>query len=133
MKFSEIELPSNRKFGFFLVFVFASVGVYCHYISNAAEYAIIFGVGASIFLLVTLLKSDVLRPLNKLWMHFGVLLGTIVAPMVLGIIFFGLFTPTALVARFGKRDELRLTLIQKSSYWISRSELIKSESFKHQF
>ena len=85
------------------------------------------------FLLVTLIKSDALLPLNKLWMRFGLLLGMIVSPIVLGVIFFGLFTPIAILMRLSGRDELRLKIAQKASHWISREEPIKSETFKHQF
>ena len=88
---------------------------------------------ALIFLLVTLVKSDALLPLNKLWMRFGLLLGMIVSPIVLGIIFFGLFTPIAMLMRLSGRDELRLKFTQKACHWISRGEPIKSESFKQQF
>ena len=132
MKFSEIELPSNRKFGLFFTFVFAVVATYFYYSANV-NWAYVFIAAALIFLLVTLIKSDVLLPLNKLWMRFGLLLGMIVSPIVLGIIFFGLFTPIAILMRLSGRDELRLKFTQKASHWISRGEPIKSESFKHQF
>jgi amino acid transporter len=88
---------------------------------------------AFVFLIITLVRSDALLPLNKLWMRFGLLLGMIVSPIVLGIIFFGLFTPIATLMRLGRRDELRLKFVKKSSHWITRSEPIKSESFKNQF
>jgi len=132
MKFSEIELPSNRKFGFFFTFVFVMVAAYFHYSANVS-WAYVFIAMAMIFLLVTLIKSDALLPLNKLWMRFGLLLGMIVSPIVLGVIFFGLFTPIAILMRLSGRDELRLKFAQKASHWISREEPIKSESFKHQF
>ena len=57
----------------------------------------------------------------------------IVSPIVLGIIFFGLFTPIAMLMRVIGRDELRLKFTQKVSHWISREEPVKSETFKHQF
>lgn len=132
MHFSEIELPSNRKFGFFFTFMFVITAAYFYY-SNNVSWAYVFIGAASIFLFVTLLKSDALLPLNKLWMRFGLLLGMIVSPIVLGIIFFGLFTPIALLMRLSGRDELRLNFSHKVSHWITRSEPIKSESFKHQF
>ena len=132
MKFSEIELPSNRKFGFFFTFVFVMVAAYFHYSANVS-WAYVFIAMAMIFLLVTLIKSDALLPLNKLWMRFGLLLGMIVSPIVLGVIFFALFTPIAILMRVSGRDELRLKFAQKASHWISREEPIKSESFKHQF
>jgi hypothetical protein len=132
MKFSEIELPSNRKFGFFFTFVFVVVAAYFYYSDNVT-WTYVFIAAAMIFLLVTLIKSDVLLPLNKIWMHFGLLLGLIVSPIVLGIIFFGMFTPIAMLMRLSGRDELRLKFRHKVSHWITRSEPIKSESFKHQF
>ena len=132
MKFSEIELPSNRKFGFFFTFVFVMLAAYFYYSANVS-WAYVFSVAAMIFLLLTLIKSDALLPLNKLWMRFGLLLGMMVSPIVIGIIFFGLFTPIAILMRLSGRDELRLKFAQKASHWISRGELIKSESFKHQF
>ena len=132
MKFSEIELPSNRKFGFFFTFVFAVAAVYFYYSANVS-WAFVFIVAASIFILITLIKSDALLPINKLWMRFGFLLGMIVSPIVLGVIFFGLFTPIAMLMRLSGRDELRLKYAQKASHWISRGEPIKSESFKRQF
>ena len=132
MKFSEIELPSNRKFGFFFTFVFAVTAAY-FYNSTNMTWAYIFGAASLIFLVVTLVKDEILLPLNKLWMWFGLLLGIIVSPIVLGIISFGLFTPIAFVMRLSGRDELRLKFSNKASHWISRSEPIKSESFKNQF
>ena len=132
MKFSEIELPSNRKFGFFFTLIFAVAAAYFYY-SATVSWAYVFIGTASIFLLVTLLNSDALLALNKLWMRFGLLLGMIVSPILLGIIFFGLFTPIAMLMRLSGRDELRLKFSHKVSHWITRSEPIKSESFKHQF
>ena len=132
MKFSEIELPSNRKFGFFFTFVLALAATYSYYSANVTWTYVSIS-GALAFLLVTLIKSDALLPLNKLWMRFGLLLGMIVSPIVLGVIFFGLFTPIAMLMRRSGRDELRLKFTQKTSHWISREEPIKSESFKYQF
>ena len=132
MRFSEIELPSNRKFGFFFSFVFALAAAYFYFSTNVS-WAYVFIATALIFLIITLIKSDALLPLNKLWMRFGLLLGMIVSPIVLGIIFFGLFTPIAILMRLSGRDELRLKFTQKASHWISRGEPIKSESFKNQF
>ena len=132
MNFSEIELPSNRKFGFFFTFVFVVVAAYFFY-STKVMWAYAFTLVSLIFLVITLVKSHALLPLNKLWMRFGLLLGMIVSPIVLGIIFFGLFTPIAILMRLSGRDELRLKLNKKSSHWIPRREPILSESFNHQF
>ena len=132
MKFVKAKLPSNRKFGFFFTFLFALAAAYFYNIENIT-WAYTFTIVTLMFLLITLIKSNVLLPLNKLWMRFGLLLGMIVSPIVLGLIFFGLFTPIAILMRVSGRDELRLKLTQKASYWITRSEPIKSGSFKQQF
>ena len=132
MKFSEIKPPSNRKFGFFFTFVFTVASAY-FYCAENFTWAYTFVSASSIFLFVTLTKSEALLPLNKLWMRLGFLLGMIVSPIVLGIIFFGLFTPVAKLMRLSGRDELRLKFTQKASHWILRTEPIKSESFKNQF
>ena len=132
MKLSETKLPSNKKFGFFFTFVFAVASAY-FYNSSSESLSYAFGLTSLLFLIISAVKAEILLPLNKLWMHFGHLLGMIVSPIVLGLIFFGLFTPIAILMRVSGRDELRLKLTQKASYWITRSEPIKSGSFKQQF
>ena len=132
MKFSDIELPSNKKFGFFFTFVFAILAFYFLFI-DSIFWAQALAVLAVLFLLITVIIPQVLLPLNKLWMRLGLLLGMIVSPIVLGIIFFGLVTPYGVIMGMFGRDELRLKFTKKSSHWISRSESIKSDSFKNQF
>ena len=132
MKFSDIELPSNKKFGFFFTFVFAILAFYFLFIDSIL-WAQALAILAVLFLLITVIIPQVLLPLNKLWMRLGLLLGMIVSPIILGIIFFGLVTPYGVVMRMFGRDELRLKFTNKSSHWISRSESIKSDSFKNQF
>ncbi len=132
MNFENYKLPTNKKFGFFFTTIFCIAAIYAFYI-NKLSLLYIFSIIGTIFFIITIYKEDLLFPLNKLWMKFGVLLGMIVSPIVLAIIFFGLFTPIALITRLAGRDELRLKLIKKKSYWIVRSELINSESFKRQF
>ena len=133
MNTSEVELPTNRKFGFFFTAVFALAGGYFLY-ENSVVVAYIFLVLTAAFFLVTMIKADFLLPLNKLWMHFGLLLGKIVSPIVLGVIFFGLFTPIALVMRIVGRDELRLKVKKLPSFWKPREEnTLSSTRFKNQF
>ena len=132
MKFSEIELPSNRKFGFFFTFVFVVFAAYFYY-SDSVTWAYSFVVAALLFLLVTLIKSDALLPLNKLWMRFGLLLSMIVSPIVLGVIFFGLFTPYALIMKIFGRDELRLKIKKVETHWKSRSQTMPQTDFTQQF
>ena len=68
MRFSEIELPTNRKFGFFFTFIFVVIAAYFHHLGNVT-WAYVCSAAAMIFLSVTLIKSDALLPLNKLWMR----------------------------------------------------------------
>ncbi len=84
--------------------------------------------------LVTIFKEEMLLPFNKLWMRFGFLLGLIVSPIILGLIFFGLFTPISLLTRLFGRDELRLYFKQKTSHWIMKdTDNLQKSSFKQQF
>ena len=132
MKFSEIELPSNRRFGLFFSFVFAAAATY--FSSSGSITWAYASIGFSlIFIVVSLVRSAALSPLNKLWMRLGLLLGIVVSPIVLGGIFFGLFTPIALFMRLRGRDELRLRLTARPTHWIIRSEPVKADSFKNQF
>ena len=133
MKFSDIELPSNRKFGFFFTCIISAIGIFFFYKSNIffSYTAFLF---ATLFLLTTLLKPDLLLTLNKIWMRFGFVLGIIINPIVLGSIFFLLFTPISLVTRLFRRDELRLKLVNRPSQW--KKFTIKSKEineFKKQF
>lgn len=132
MKFEEIELPSNRKFGYFFAFIFGVVAVSLFAI-DSLNWGYTFSVLSVLFVLITVAKADLLLPLNKLWIHLGLLLGMIIGPIVLGIIFFGLFTPIAFVMRLFGRDELCLKINKESSYWSPRRTAIDSESFKNQF
>ena len=121
VKYQEIEIPSNRIFGFFFTLVFSIAAVY-FYLVESILCALVFLIASLMFMTVTLIKCDVLLPLNKLWMRFGLLLGMIISPIVLGIIFFGLFTPISIIMRLSGRDELRLKFARKSSYWILRND-----------
>lgn len=132
MVLAEIELPSNRKFGFFFTFLFAVLAVY-FYVKNSWIEVYLFGALALIFLCLTVVKANLLQPLNKLWMNLGLFLGKIFSPIILGFIFFGLFTPAAFFMRLIGRDELQLKLCSKGSYWKSRIEQIQPSSFKRQF
>ena len=132
--FENLKLPSNRKFGFFFTSVFALLGSYFLIESlNSAAYVLL--ALAMLFLLATLIKADALLPLNKLWMQLGLLLGMIVSPIILWIIFFGLFTPMSLLMKLFRRDELRLKLVaDRNSHWKKRNaDDAQTNTFKHQF
>ena len=132
MKLPETELPSNKKFGNFFTIVFIIIASY-FYFNKSLNLTYIFGVVAAVFILVTILKDELLLPLNRLWMRFGLLIGVIITPIVLGLIFFTLFSPVAIFMRLFGRDELHLKYKKKSSYWILRDEPIHADSFKRQF
>ena len=132
MKFSNIKLPSNKRFGYlFSVIFFIAAGYFLYTESQTIGY--IFAIISVLFIATTLINADLLRPLNKLWMHFGLLLGKIISPVVLGIIFFGLFTPYGIVMRILGRDELCLETQKNKSHWILRSKSTPQINFKQQF
>jgi hypothetical protein len=101
---------------------------------NSMTIALIcFGIGIS-FLVITLVKAVLLAPLNKLWMRFGIILGMVVSPIVLGIIFYGLFAVIGVGMRLCGRDELRLNLKSRVSYWkLKETESSPLSTFENQF
>lgn len=129
---NNIELPSNHKFGYFFTFIFFIASMYFFFKEiNITFYAL--GTCSIVLLLVTFFKAEILRPLNKLWMGFGLVLGTIISPIVMGAIFFIIFTPIGILMRLFGRDELLLQFKTKPSYWNKRHEDIHSNSFRCQF
>ncbi|MFB6421423.1 MULTISPECIES: SxtJ family membrane protein [Bradyrhizobium] len=128
------KLPSSRRFGLTFCAVFLALGA-CAAIKGkiAAAYVSLFAVGVA-FGGVALTVPRILAPLNLLWFYFGELLGRIVSPLVLGIIYFGLLVPIAFVARLLGRDELHLKRRPVASYWINRNPPgPTAQSFTHQF
>ena len=131
--FDNIPLPSNRKFGFFFTIIFFTISIYLYIKKFDIFFIYTFGVIAISFFIITLIKADILISLNRLWMSLGILLSLIVSPIVMGIIFFFIFTPIAIIIRIIGRDELILRIKNKSSYWIKRDDNNHSNSFRHQF
>ena len=131
-KYKNIVLPSNQKFGYFFTFVFLITSIYFYFRENSMAFYVL-GTCSIFFFLVTLFKAEILKPLNKLWMGFGLVLGMIVSPIVMGVIFFMIFTPIGILMRLFGRDELLLQFKDKSSYWTKRHEDILSNSFRRQF
>ena len=132
MKFSEIKLPSNLKFGLFFSFIFFGLSIFFYFTLND-NWFYFFSSLSCIFLLISLFRADILLPLNKLWMYFGALIGMVISPVIMGLIFFGIFTPLAILMRIFKRDELCLKFQKKKSYWIGRNFELNSKSFYQQF
>ena len=83
------------------------------------------------FLALGLLNSSILSPLNKIWFKFGILLGSIVSPVVMSIIFFGVVTPTSIIMKIFNKNLLSLKKNDKKTMWVEKS-LIKSK-MKNQF
>ena len=132
MKYKQVELPSNRKFGFFFSVIFIILSSYFFY-AQSQTVALAMLLIALLFLIIAFFKANLLLPLNKLWMRFGLLLGMIISPIILGVIFFGLITPYSIVMRLIGRDELHLRILKNSSHWISRSQCSPQTNFKRQF
>ena len=131
MKFSEVALPSNRMFGLFFTLILLMVGWYFF------DYRLVSNICLSmavLFLVVTIFKSELLLPLNKGWMMLGFLISIIVSPIVLGVLFYGLFVPTAIMMRIVGRDELRLKIKLRKSHWKYKQSVgSQKESFRNQF
>ena len=126
------KLPSNKKFGFFFTFIFFVAACY-FFLTNRVLISYAFLVFSVFLLLITFINENVLLPLNKAWMKFGLMLGAIIGPIVLGIIFFLLITPYGLIMRFFGRDELRLKLSKRKSHWKLRKLFMPQTNFKKQF
>ena len=129
MKYHNIKLPSNRSFGllFFIVFLIISIWP----LSYSGEIRIISLLISIIFLILGLINSNILKPLNFLWMKLGIFLGKIVSPLIMAIIFFLVVTPIGLIMRFLGKDIINLKYNKNRSYWIEKTGP-KSE-MKNQF
>ena len=84
-----------------------------------------------VFVVFSSFKPDLLDPLNKAWMTLGLLLGKIITPLILGVIFFGIFSPIAIFFKIIGRDELRLEFKLRKTYWKSLHD--KELNFNNQF
>jgi hypothetical protein len=129
MNKNKIKISSNKSFGlvFFVFFLTISLFPLFKY-GNIRIWAII---PAIIFLILGLLNSPILSPLNKIWFKFGILLGSFMSPIVMGMVFFIVVTPTSLIMKMFGKDILGLKKNKKKSYWVERSS-IKSK-MKNQF
>jgi len=114
-----IPLPSDRSFGTLFVVVFGLFGAYSWW-RGGAVYPWAFGLSA-LTLAVTLAKPDWLAPANRAWMKLAELLNRVVSPIVLGVIFYGIFTPTAWVMRLAGRDAMKRGFEPTArTYWVER-------------
>ena len=124
-----IKISSNKSFGivFFLFFFIVSIFPLFKE-ENIRIWSLIIAV---IFLILGLSNSKILTPLNRAWFKFGNLLSRIISPIVMGIIFFLVVTPTSLLMKLFNKNLLDLKRKDKKSYWIDSSK-IKSK-MKNQF
>lgn len=127
-------LPSEKSFGMLFVCVFAILAYYTHHKNWHQFFVIGFLVIGVALIPISLIAPKCLSPLNRAWYRLGLILGRIVSPIVLGMIFFLLLTPISLVGRAFGRDELRLRKRKVASYWVERTPVGPTpESFKNQF
>lgn len=127
-----VKLPSNKSFGIFFSIILALISIF-FFFKNFIFLFVCF-VFISIFVLVIMLFNDaLLQPLNKLWMRFGLILSKIVNPIILGFLFFLIFTPISILTRVFGRDELYLKYKSEKTFWKSKDKMSKHASFKHQF
>ena len=115
----DIKISSNRNFGIVFFVVFLLIALY-PLISNG-EIRIWSIIISLIFLVLGLLNSKILSPLNKLWFIFGLFLGKIISPLIMGIIFFLVVTPIALIMKLLGKDVLNLKYNTNKSYWIEKN------------
>jgi predicted membrane metal-binding protein len=116
---NDIKISSNRSFGlvFFVVFLLISIYPLLHG-HNLRFWSLIVSV---IFLALGLLNSKILTPLNKIWFKFGLLLGSIVSPIIMSIIFFFVVTPISFVMKILGKDILNLKRNNNNTYWVEKA------------
>ena len=130
MKKKLVKISSNRSFGFLFFVVFATVSLWpLKFQEDLRLWALILSL---IFLVLGILNSRFLTPLNKLWHKFGIFLGSIVSPIVMGLVFFMVVTPIGLIMRLLGKDLINIKHDRrKETYWIKRTTSIGS--MKRQF
>ena len=129
MKENNIKIGTNKSFGivFFLFFLIVSLFPLFKN-ENIRVWSLIIAI---IFLILGLLNSKLLTPLNKIWFKFGILLGNFVSPIVMSIVFFVIVTPTSIIMRVLGKNLLNLKKGNKKTYWVERSKI--QSKMKNQF
>ena len=124
-----MKKSSSKSFGYLFFAIFLALAVWAYVKNQNLNYWLI---GTSVvFLVLTLIKSKILDVLNDLWIKFGELLGKIIAPIVMSIVFFLIVTPISLILKIVKKDLLKLKFNNDKSYWIEKSKI--TESMDKQF
>ena len=114
----DVKISSNRSFG--IVFFIAFLLIALYPLVNSGEIRIWSVLISLIFLILGLLNSKILAPLNKLWFKLGIFLGKIISPIIMGIIFFLVVTPIGLLMRLLGKDLINLKFNNNKSYWIEK-------------
>ena len=129
MKKNKIKMGSNKSFGivFFIVFLIIAFWPFVSF-SMFKIWPLIISI---IFLILGLMNSKILSPLNKIWFKFGILLGSIVSPIVMSIIFFVIITPIGIIMKILGKDLLNKKYNKQNSYWIIKDN--SKNSMKQQF
>ena len=115
----EIKVGSNKSFGIVFFVVFLLISLYP--LLNNESIRIWSLVVSLIFLILGILDFKILSPLNKIWFKFGILLGKVISPIIMGIIFFLVVTPTGVIMRLLGKDVLNLKSSNIQSYWIEKT------------
>ena len=116
---ADVKIGSNRSFGIVFFVVFLLISFYP--LLNNENVRIWSLIVSLIFLVLGLINSNILSPLNKLWFKFGILLGKIISPIIMAIIFFLVVTPIGLMMRIISKDLLNLKYSDYKSYWIEKT------------
>ncbi len=116
---NDLKIGSNKSFGivFFLVFLIISV----YPLLNNEDIRIWSLIISLVFLLLGILNSKLLTPLNKIWFKFGILLGRTISPLIMGLIFFFVVTPIGLIMKLFGKDLINLKYHSKDTYWIDKN------------
>tara|TARA_B100000424_G_scaffold78616_1_gene58717 strand:- start:55 stop:444 length:390 start_codon:yes stop_codon:yes gene_type:complete len=125
----DIKIGSNKSFGIVFAIVFSLIALWPLLKGNEIRlWSLIISL---IFLILGFMNSKILTPLNKLWFKLGIFLGNFIAPIIMGIIFFFVVTPTGIIMKLLGKDLIKLKKNNENSYWIEKKD-IKS-SMKNQF
>jgi hypothetical protein len=121
---------SNRSFGLLFFIVFLGIGLWP--LKNGQEINIYLIMISLFFLTLGLINSKILSPLNMAWIKFGEILGIVIAPIIMALVYFIVLTPISLIVRMSGKDLLGLKFFEKQdTYWIERKK--KLGSMKKQF
>ena len=127
-KLNNISKKHNITFGILFFILFLIIGLYP--LKSDEFIRIWFVVLSLVFLIITIIRPNLFTFLNKLWIQFGILLGKIISPIVMGLVFFCVITPIGILMKIFKKDIMGLKRVT-SSYWINREN--ETQNMKKQF